>query len=250
MPTTGISLVREHTEQMQLPRFLWVPFELGRPFGAPGEPDFQRRVLHSALVLLERADGPIVLEDFGEDAPASDPSNGEEEAAWACPVVFHPPPDDRAPLEGEILDEMGRLAPWHALYVERRGSNAPGASGIEREAMVQLLGEIAAGARTPDAHTEHPLHEWIRLGCDDLRTWYLEAAQGQPGRGSSTELRDWFWRDTAAARLIGAAAESLLTHPEPILRMVGGRALVPREYFGVLMPGVDPAQFETEGRSS
>ena len=60
MPTTGISLVREHTQQMQLPRFLWVPFELGRPFGAPNEPDFQRCVLRTALELLERKDLDVV----------------------------------------------------------------------------------------------------------------------------------------------------------------------------------------------
>jgi len=31
-----------------------VPFELGRPFGAPDEPDFQRRVLRDLLGLLAR----------------------------------------------------------------------------------------------------------------------------------------------------------------------------------------------------
>ena len=86
MPTTGISLVREHTQQMQLPRFLWVPFELGRPFGAPNEPDFQRRVLRSALELLERDDGPVVLADFADDAPTHAPRE-EEEAGWACPTT-------------------------------------------------------------------------------------------------------------------------------------------------------------------
>ena len=63
--------MRENTEQMQLPRFLWVPFELGRPFGAPGEPDFQRRVLIAALALLERDDGPVILEDFPDEAPVA-----------------------------------------------------------------------------------------------------------------------------------------------------------------------------------
>jgi D-proline reductase (dithiol) PrdB len=35
--TTGISLVREHTAGYRPPRFLWVPFPLGRPFGACGK---------------------------------------------------------------------------------------------------------------------------------------------------------------------------------------------------------------------
>ncbi len=35
IPTTGISLVREHTEVVRPPRALWVTFELGRPLGRP-----------------------------------------------------------------------------------------------------------------------------------------------------------------------------------------------------------------------
>ncbi|MCH7711818.1 MAG: hypothetical protein IH903_09315, partial [Proteobacteria bacterium] len=53
MPTTQISLIREHTEKIVPPRALWVPFELGRPFGAPDDSGFQKRVLLGALELLE-----------------------------------------------------------------------------------------------------------------------------------------------------------------------------------------------------
>ena len=48
---------------MKPPRALAVPFELGRPFGAPNEVEFQRKVLHNCLELLERESGPV-LEDF------------------------------------------------------------------------------------------------------------------------------------------------------------------------------------------
>ena len=54
VPTTSISLVRENTVLIRPPRALWVPFPLGRPFGAPHAPDFQRRVLRRALALLAR----------------------------------------------------------------------------------------------------------------------------------------------------------------------------------------------------
>lgn len=246
MPTTGISLVREHTEQMQLPRFLWVPFELGRPFGAPNEPDFQRSVLRSALELLERDDGPVVLADFPDDAPAHAPS--EEEASWSCPVSFHPPSGDRSELVTATLEEIKRLAPWHEIYVERRGRAAPHASGLARERIAQLLGQLADGETSPEVEIERPIQEWLRLGCDDLRTWYLEAAQGQPGRGSAAKLHDWFWCDTAAARLIGSAATALLAHPEPIVQVLARRALVPRRYSHVLMPNIDPKQLESKER--
>ena len=52
VPTTQISLVREHTAAMNPPRALWVPFILGRPFGVPNDPAFQRRVLLAVLGLL------------------------------------------------------------------------------------------------------------------------------------------------------------------------------------------------------
>ena len=49
LSTTGISLVREHTEAMAPPRALWVPFALGRPLGAAGDAAFQHRVIAAAL---------------------------------------------------------------------------------------------------------------------------------------------------------------------------------------------------------
>ena len=68
--TTQISLIREHSESIKPPRALWVSFELGRPLGVPDDPAFQKRVLLAALRLLDTDSGPV-LEDFGEDAPAS-----------------------------------------------------------------------------------------------------------------------------------------------------------------------------------
>ena len=70
MATTQLSLIRPHTASLKPPRALWVPFELGRPLGAPGDAEFQGDVLREALALMERDDTPV-LEDFDRDAPAS-----------------------------------------------------------------------------------------------------------------------------------------------------------------------------------
>ena len=236
--TTGISLVRVNTERMELPRFLWVPFELGRPFGAPREPDFQRRVLRAALGLLERRDGPVVLEDFPDDAPVVD--DDDDGPGWSCPVSFAGVAADDAGLAGEVLAELRRLAPWQEVYAARRGRSAPPASGLNHEQIVRGLSELAGGANDPSVATNLALPEWVRLGCDDLRTWYMEAAQGRPGRATSLELRDWFWRETALARLIGAAAVRLAGSEHRALGMFGRRAMVPRVYMDDLMPGVEP----------
>ncbi len=231
--------MRENTERMQLPRFLWVPFELGRPFGAPNEPDFQRRVLGAALALLERDDGPVVLEDFPDEAPVA--STLADTEGWACPVSFHPPTDGEPELVRETLAEIERLAPWHQVYVTQRGRAAPPACGLTQNEITRGLGALAEGLADPQVPTDLPLLEWVRLGCDDLRTWYLEAAQGQPGRAHSSELQQWFWRQTAFARLIASAAMYFVRSGEGGHQIFGRRSMVPRVHMRQLMPSVEPS---------
>lgn len=83
IPAAQISLIREQTAAIRPPRALWVPFMLGRPFGAPNAPDFQRKVLRALLALFDRPSGPV-LEDFPEDAPV----DAVGETTFACPVSF------------------------------------------------------------------------------------------------------------------------------------------------------------------
>lgn len=47
------------TRAVGVPRSLVVPFGLGCPFGAPDDPDLQRRVLRSLLALCARTDVPV-----------------------------------------------------------------------------------------------------------------------------------------------------------------------------------------------
>jgi len=73
-------------------RSLWVPFELGRPFGVPNEPKFQMDVLRSLLDFFARESGPLI-EDYPHDAPVT----AETNRPGAAPCHFHhsrkrPPP--------------------------------------------------------------------------------------------------------------------------------------------------------------
>ena len=204
---------------MRLPRFLWVPFELGRPFGAPHEPEFQRRVLHDALALLERSDGPVVLEDFPDDAPANPTTRPSGRAR-----------SPSAPLATTSLTRPGRhgpelrqLAPWAELG-RRRYRTAGG-----RRTRSSICSPPRPKANTLPFRT-------IRLAADDLRTWYLHAAAQQPGRATSHERNTWFWRETALARLLGQMTARLLDDPDPTMRMFADRGLVPRDHFDFLVP--------------
>ena len=70
LATTVIASVLPQVEKTRPPRAVFVPFMLGRPLGEPNDPAFQRRVLMQALGLLERPDGPVILEQFPDDNPS------------------------------------------------------------------------------------------------------------------------------------------------------------------------------------
>jgi hypothetical protein len=212
---------------MKPPRALWTPFDLGRPFGAPNEPELQTQVLRAALELLERPDGPVVLEDFPHPAPQVE---AIDEPGWSCPISFSSAPVDQSGLLPSALAEIEQLRPWHRLWVEARGRDAPGVSGLELPQILALLAQLADGDLAPEVSSELPLFEVIRLGLDDIRTWYYSAAQARPGRATHHRIGEWFWTETAAARLIAAAATALMSHPEPIYQTLADRGMVQRVY--------------------
>jgi hypothetical protein len=212
---------------MKPPRFLAVPFELGRPFGAPNQPEFQTRVLRAALQLLERLENPPILEWFPEDAPETEE---DMETAWSCPVSFAPKLEVDSNRMNQVLSEIEQLKPWHEVYVLKHGRASHFVSGLDLPRIVRLFDELAQGNPAPETGSETPLPELIRLSLDDLRTWYGETAQGQPGKGSFQQINEWFWTETAAALLVAAAAVALENHEDPFLRGIAARALVQRQY--------------------
>ncbi|MFP6771838.1 MAG: hypothetical protein VCE74_05815 [Alphaproteobacteria bacterium] len=224
--TTGISLVRENTERLRPPRFLWVPFELGRPFGAPDDPEFQTKVLRATLALLERPGPPPILDDFPDNAPGDGPT---DMTGWSCPISFPPPEGtDQPALLARILDEISNLTPWQALATETRGRTGLGAArmGIERSARF-LHALWAGGGSTDNPSTTLSLGQTFRGASEDMKTFYMEAATARPGRVTSRELADWFWGQTSAGELL------LALHPVGLESVDAG---VRREALGQLIP--------------
>ena len=210
---------------MRPPRFLWVPFELGRPFGAPGDAAFQTKVLRALLALLEREDGPVVLEDFPEDAP-SGPDDGM--TGWACPISLPKPQAAAEPaMLEETLGEIARLAPWYAYSREGRGRSTFGVTGLEIEGVARFLHSFFGGLpENPVAAVS--LGEALRLACEDLRSWYLEAATAKPGAAASRALADWFWGESAAGRMLLALQPVCAKSADAGVRHVADSQFVPR----------------------
>ena len=229
MPTTGISLVRENTEQIRPPRALWVPFPLGQPFGAANDGAFQSAVLRKALALLGREAGPVILEDFPEDAPGQTVNPDTAMEGMVCPVRLRPPQGlDETEIVQQVRQEMAQLAPWRDAFLAANGRSIVGISGMALDEAVTFLGGLTeTGGHDPD--DDDQLGPRVRNATEDLRNWYIEAASARPGGpASALALANWFWGETAAGALTLALHPIAATSTNASLRAVGERALIPR----------------------
>jgi len=225
IPTVGISLVRENTAFIRPPRALWVPFDLGRPLGAPNEPAFQLDVLRATLTLLDRTDGPVILEDYTHDAPGQgEPENME---GLVCPVPLRKAPASSSPsaLVQAVLDETTQLAPWHEVFCTTHKRTTVGVSKMNLKDAILFIGDILHSGN-PDRIPQSDWPTTLRFACEDLRNFYLEAASMRPGGSATTaSLVDWFWGDTSAGKLLLALHPICLHHDHEPMRAV---AVVPR----------------------
>lgn len=229
LPTVVISLIREHTARMKPPRALHVPFQLGRPFGAPGVPDFQRRVLTAALGLLKRCDGPI-LEDFPETAPDQPPEDACEEG-WACPINLGSRSADTSDADkfrSMLRQEIALLKPWYEESVRRQhGRRLDGLTRCSPEQIVDHLVGYLDDQSLPSFIEDEALARAIKLCADDLKHFYYQAAMARPGPVTGIALDNWFFGATLAGKLHLELRRLLLSMEDADLRRVGEISLVP-----------------------
>ena len=207
IPTTGISLVREHTETVRPPRALWVTFELGRPLGIPDDAPFQRRVVKAALDLLQRTDGPLI---------ADYPEHVTEEAdftGWACPINLAPQATDT------LAAEIDRLAVWYDRAVATLGRTTVGVSGLDMPAAGRLVAQAMDGALPPA--------QSLKEAIDDLRAYYLESASAFPDPGSSKTRKAWFWDETILAKTLLALQPKLAASDQPQHKILANLTMIP-----------------------
>lgn len=228
LATSGISLVREHTEAIRPPRALWVPFMLGRPFGAPNQPQFQRRVLLAALELLAAERGPV-LADFPEEAPQNAIESAFE--GVACPVNFAPAATDAGAL-ARLLAEVTQLQPWHDIAMRASGRGGSVLTGLAVEQLARFAASYLGASSAPTYDPLLSAAEALKRVCDDLKAFYVAAAGAQPGAADPAALERWFWRETVAGSLFLELRRVCMRSADPGLQTLGAKALVPRAILG------------------
>ena len=222
--TTIISLIRVHSEKVRSPRNLWVPFELGRPLGPPNNPGLQKQVLRAALDLLERDYGPHIIEDFeyGEPYQAATPD-------WINPALDIGADVDTSDVAFSIVAlkaEVEALKPLYEQAVDEADRDPVGISGLSID---QIVDYVPAFLGDPPESLRDDISAGLlmRYAADDLKAFYLTAATAGDLTPSSVQLTDWFWDQTAAAKILIALRTKWKDSDHKSLKTICTGMLVP-----------------------
>jgi hypothetical protein len=220
--TVALASVRAQAEKTRPPRALWTAAPLGRPVGEPDDPEFQLRVIRAALALLERTDGPVILEDFPEDPPGL-----VDTPDWIAPgatqaASFTWAADWRAAFTAEL----NRVRPLWQMAQARFRRTSVGLS-FQPPEVWPAFAEAILGGELPVVPELDTTALSVRFLCDDIKALYGEAAQAVGPKPSPRQVDTWFWRQTVAGEMLRALRAAALESENNALKTVGGRFFVP-----------------------
>jgi hypothetical protein len=218
--TTLIALVRDHAERIRPPRALWVPFELGRPFGEPGDDAFQLRVLRAALALFDQDSGPV-LQDFEDEAPGR-----SDDPDWTPPFSFEADVTP-AQLAEAFRQEVDTLTAMHDAALAAGARTTIGASGLNIPAIGGYLLSMLNGETPDNPRPDSDARDAIRAVMEDLKAACQAVAIAGPGRPSSRQLADWLWGETASGALLLQLARQWQAGGDKALKIIGSFVTVP-----------------------
>jgi hypothetical protein len=223
IPTVAISLIRPQAENTKPPRALWVPFELGRPFGPPSDPEFQKRVIMAALRLLERETGPVIIEDFPDDDPRAQPDPAWRPPSTRVAMAAGAADSPALCLEAEILELRGA----HQRWVAQHRRTTVGLSGLPIGECARYVADWLRGKAPPSPREGFSAPLILRFAVDDVKAYCLEAAAAGTAKPSSRQLGDWFWNQAAAGAAMHALRAALQASDDERLKLIVSNFMVP-----------------------
>jgi hypothetical protein len=223
LATVAISLIKPQTENTKPPRALWVPFELGRPFGPPSDAAFQKRVVLAALRMLERGNGPVAIVDFPGDDPRA-----TQDPTWRPPftpeTVAAGPADS---LAARFEAEIQQLRAAHQRWVTQHHRTTVGLSGLPIGDCARYVADWLRGEAPPSLREGFSAPLILRFAVDDVKAYCLEAAAAGPAKPSSRQLGDWFWNESATGAAIHVLREALQASDDDRLKLIVANFMVP-----------------------
>ena len=162
--------------------------------------------------LLDRSDGPVILEDFDDEA-----SGENDDPNWQPPILDS---------EQDLVAEVRSLSALVESASARRGYSNVGLCGLPIEVIAEYLDRVDSADPMLRPSPRLAPVQLLRFGADDLKAYYVDAATAGPGSPSSRQLWRWFWRETVAGAAVLAIRQVSLDSDNASRQGIA-RSLVP-----------------------
>ena len=225
--TIAISLIRLHSEIIRPPRALFVPFELGRPMGDPGDVATQREVVTQALSLLDHVGPDAVLRDFPDPVVRPEPLDWQPDLALPGGEIVN---------GVALVQEFAAVHPAYLATVAQNGRTTFGNSALSPKDVIGVMCDLLDGGTRDGKRLSGKV---IRFVIDDLKSLYFEAACLNAPPTGSARLNTWFWTTTIAGKAIAQLRRQFQQSDDKSRRMIAN-FMVPGEWVDKL--GLTPPQ--------
>ena len=125
----------------------------------------------AALSLLERNDGPIILEDFPYDPPGWKDTPGWQ-PPFRLPVPVLPAQGDVLAWSAKLSEEMMLVQPHYSRWVANNGRTTVGISRQMPAAWPDYAATFLGGALPFPPPGLPTAAIALRFLCDDIKAWY------------------------------------------------------------------------------
>ena len=191
-----------------------MPFELGRPLGAPGNTEFQTDVLTTALSMIEADTKTPTIMDY----PSDDPRASTDET-WNAPQV----------KADSVEAEVKQLHTSYQQHCVKRSRTSVGVAKIPVGESATLIDGLTKDAPQRSARDDISPLLMSRFAMDDLKAYYIESALAQ-GSPSSRQVQDWLWHETVLGKKIRQLRIDWMKSDNHKLANLGEKSLVPHRW--------------------
>jgi hypothetical protein len=117
------------------------------------------------------------------------------------------------------------------MAVEKRQRTTVGVSGIDINELGDFIYAFIKGNNPENPRDDVTLPFTLKFAVEDLKSYYVEGITAQPGQESTSSkvLKDWFWDDTVAGKVLVELVKTCEKSPDKELSNVGSHYLAPRD---------------------
>ncbi|MEM8976279.1 MAG: hypothetical protein AAGD43_29795, partial [Pseudomonadota bacterium] len=120
---------------------------------------------------------------------------------------------------------------WYDMFREKRGRTSVGVSDLALEDIAHFLAASAAAGEVQSSDNGLTAAQTLKLGSEDIKAFYSEAALAMPGNKDAEQIKEWIWEQTELGRTLRSLRPICMASEDNAVKHIGQLTLVPHTHW-------------------